>query len=128
MTPFPASGALLAPATELLTVYFPKEYTPEQQEAFSVNYAKLCQVMGDNAGDALVTASGGWCVEDEVKNPVSGEVMGKAFFGAIGWKSLQAHEDFRETSTFKENIHLLRGTEGLKGVHVEHYIGVEGKK
>jgi hypothetical protein len=128
MTPNPPSKALgssSSPATELLTAYFPTGYTSAQQDAFSANFAKLASIMEMEGQGAYLTASGGWCVEDEVVNPANAEVKGKAFFGAIGWKSVQAHLDFRSTEAFQKNIHLLRGAEGLLGVHVEHYVGTE---
>lgn len=128
MSPHPPSAALAqtsSPATELLTVYFPKDYSTAQMEKFSADFETLRKAMVEGGKDAFVTAAGGWCVEDEVANPANPEMKGKAFFGAIGWKSVQHHLDFRSTSTFQDNIHLLRGAEGLLGVHVEHYLGTE---
>ena len=37
-------------------------------------------------------------------------VKGKAAVLLIGWQSREAHMAFRETQSFKDNIHLLRST------------------
>jgi heme-degrading monooxygenase HmoA len=128
LTPHPPSAALSeksSPATELLTVYFPKDYSSAQQEKFAADFKQLEQAIKENGKDHYVASAGGWCVEEEVVNPANKEIKGKAFFAAIGWRSVQHHLDFRNTSAFKENIHLLRGAEGLLGLHVEHYHGKE---
>jgi hypothetical protein len=128
MNPHPPSAALAetsSPATELLTAYFPKDYSTAQMDKFSADFETLAKNIEAGGEGYFVTGTGGWCVEDEITNPANAEMKGKAFFAAIGWKSVQRHLDFRSTDTFKDNIHLLRGADGLLGVHVEHYHGIE---
>lgn len=128
LTPHPPSKALSqssSPATELLTVYFPAHYSSHQMSKFQSDMAQLVGAIESNGGDSFTGFAGGWCVEDEVKSPANQEHKGKAYFAAIGWKSVKAHLDFRETEHFKKNIHLLRGADGLLGLHVQHYHGIE---
>lgn len=43
-------------------------------------------------------------------------MKGKAVVLVIGWESKEAHLAFRETDTFKENIHFLR--QGMGGAEM----------
>jgi heme-degrading monooxygenase HmoA len=45
-----------------------------------------------------------------------GAGMGKAVVLCIGWESKERHMAFRETESFKENIHFLR--EGVTGAEL----------
>jgi len=131
MTPHPPSAALsdtTSPATELLTAFFPKDYSQAQMDKFESDIKKLVQAIEENGADSYTASAGGWCVEDEVTSPANAEHKGKAYFAALGWKSVQHHLDFRNTATFKDNIHLLRGADGLLGLHVQHYHGTEVQK
>jgi len=131
MTPHPPSAALsetTSPATELLTVFFPSDYSEAQKAKFDADFRKLCDAIEAGGKGSYVTGAGGWVVEDEITSLADASIKGKAFFAAIGWTSVQHHLDFRSTSVFQDNVHLLRGADGLLGLHVQHYHGKEVKK
>jgi hypothetical protein len=111
-----------------LTVFFRAHYSSHQMAKFQSDMAQLAGAIETHAGDYLTGHSGGWVEEGEVASPANAEHKGKAYFAAIGWKSVQAHLDFRETEHFKKNVHVLRGADGLLGLHVQHYHGVEVQK
>jgi hypothetical protein len=88
MTPHPPSAALSetnSPATELLTVYFPADYSSAQMAKFDADVKKLISACEGDAKGSYVAFAGGWCVEEEVVNPANAEVKGRAYFAAIGW-------------------------------------------
>jgi hypothetical protein len=88
MTPHPPSSALseiTSPATELLTVYFPADYSAAQMAKFEADIKKLSTTLQSGGKGSYVAFAGGWCVEEEVVNPANAEVKGRAYFGAIGW-------------------------------------------
>ena len=58
----------------------------------------------------------GWAVE---RIEFKGEQC-RALVILIGWKSLEAHQEFRSSESFAKSITLLRGTAGLQGVSVVH--------
>jgi hypothetical protein len=60
----------------------------------------------------------GWA-EEEVDHPDSGE-KSRLYNACIAWKSVQAHVAYRNSQTFKDNIHLLRGAKDLRGAKVWH--------
>lgn len=127
-TPHPPSATLSetsSPATELLFMFFPLDYSKAQMEKVEADFHQLGKAIEVKGKEYYVAHAAGWCVEDEVVNPANPEMKAKAFFAGIGWKSVQHHLDFRSTDAFKENIHLLRGAEGLLGLHVQHYHGKE---
>lgn len=55
-------------------------------------------------------------VEEIEKEGGTGAGMGSAVVLCIGWESRERHMAFRETESFKQNIHLLR--EGVKGAEM----------
>ena len=114
-----------SPATEILVMYFPLDYTQADKDKFDGDIRKLYKAVEDASKDYTASA-GGWIIE-ELPIPDSDE-KGLAYAGFIGWSSVQAHLDFRSTQEFKDNIHLLRGAKNLKKVHVVHYHGQEGKR
>lgn len=91
---------------------------------------QLISVMTTSA-DGYKGYAGGWVIE-EVPNPKSdggkNKDKVKAFAGAIGWQSVEAHLKFREHQAFKDNIHLLRGAKDLVGMDVFHvkFLEVQG--
>lgn len=114
-TPHPPTAALgtTSPVTEVLTCYFEKE-----DDGFDSKVDQLFKVLSEKA-EGFKAASGGWVVEDvEYKGK-----KGKAYVGVLGWESVEAHTKFRETQTFKDNIHLLR--EDPLGMEVHHTVFVE---
>ena len=125
MTPHPATEALsdrVSPATEILTVYFPQDYSQSDQDKFLEDIKKLVKAVEDNA-DTYTGSAGGWVVED-VPIPDTSE-KGKAYVALIGWKSMEDHMAFRNTQAFKGNIHWLLDAKDMKHRTVVHYSGTE---
>ena len=118
-------GRSTSPATEILLLYFPTDYSKADQDKFESDTKKLLGIVEKNS-DKYTASAGGWVVE-ELAIPGT-EEKAKAWAGFIGWKSVQDHLDFRFTEVFKENIHLLRGAKDLKKLAVVHYHGNEVQK
>ena len=120
LTPHPPSAALshtTSPVTGILTFVL-----PSQDESFEKNVNKFLDIVKEKA-EGFKAAAQGWIIEDvEHENLGSGK-KGKAFVGMIGWESLDAHMKFRETSDFKDNVHLSR--KGTVEVEVHHTAFVE---
>ncbi len=125
LTPHPPSQVLSdvnTPACETLVMYFPSDYSQADQDKFEESIKKLVKVVEDNA-ETYTGSAGGWVVEEL---PIPGtEEKGKAYAAFIGWTSVQAHMDFRETQAFKDNAHHLRGAKDLKKLTVIHTSGTE---
>ena len=125
LTPHPASQVLSdlnTPAVEVLVIYFPSDYSKADQDTFVEGLKKLTKAVEDNAG-TYTGSAGGWIKE---KLPIPGtSEEGMAYAAFIGWKSVQAHLDFRGTQPFKDNIHHLRGAKDLKHLTVVHTSGTE---
>ena len=116
LTPHPATAALgtASPVTEVLTAYFEKE-----DNDFAAKATQLTKAISENA-DGFKGAAGGWVIEDV---EYEGK-KGKAYVAMIGWESVEAHMAFRETTAFKENIHLIReGPLGMELHHTEFVVG-----
>ena len=125
LTPHPPSAVLsdvTTPATETLVIYFPSDYSSSDQDKFEEGIKKLIKAVEDNA-DTYTGSAGGWIAE-ELPIPNTSD-KGKAYAAFIGWTSVQAHMDFRETQAFKDNIHHLRGAKDLKHLTVVHTSGTE---
>lgn len=123
LTPHPATAALSninAPATEILTVYFPKSYSQSDQDKFEKDVQSLISVIEKNAPEVYKGSAGGWIVEDVDNEKAGGKSSAKAYFAAVGWQSVEAHHKFREHQVFKDNIHLLRGAKDLQDLTVAH--------
>jgi len=116
-TPHPPSDAVsrtTSPATEVLTCYF-----TAKDESFEGNANKLLDVIKEKA-KGFKAASVGWVIEDVEHESIGKGKKGKAFVAVIGWESVEAHMNFRETQDFKDKIHLLR--EGPVGMEVHHTV------
>ncbi|KAI1614009.1 hypothetical protein EDD36DRAFT_417858 [Exophiala viscosa] len=104
--------------TEFLTVYFPQDYSSDDQKAFDQNVQKFLDVTKGSA-EGFKDARAGWIVED-LDDPNSSEKR-KAWTALVGWDKVESHLNYRNTSAFQDNVHLLRGAKDLKGlvnVHV----------
>ncbi|EXJ78459.1 hypothetical protein A1O1_08859 [Capronia coronata CBS 617.96] len=113
-------------ATEFITVYFPPDYSAEDEKTFrEVNMKNLLAAVAENAKGFKDSASG-WVVE-ELDLP-DGSGKAKVFVALAGWESVQAHLNFRETQSFKDNIHWLRGAKDLKTLAVFHVPAQEAHK
>jgi hypothetical protein len=108
--------------TEFIQIYFPADYSPEDQKVFHENMKKFGGIVEDNWKECRGTA-GGWVVE-ELEDPKSGS-KAKVYVELIGWVSVDSHMRYRETQAFKDSIHLLRGAKDLKNLAVVH---VEAKE
>ncbi|KAI1033148.1 hypothetical protein LB505_010583 [Fusarium chuoi] len=115
LTPFPPEDVLnkdCSPVTEVLLAFFPPDYDVASR-------ATATRRLEEFTGVALKTSrdwrgiSYGWSVENDV--PIRGEEgkTGSMLAAFIGWPSVEAHQKFRETDDFKENIGLLREIPGL---------------
>ena len=62
--------------------------------------------------------AGGW-VAEELEDPKSSE-KAKVYICLIGWESVDSHMKYRETQSFKDNIHMLRGAKDLKNTVMVH--------
>lgn len=110
--PHPPTAALgtISPVTEVLTFYFEKE-----NDGFDSKLRQFIKVISENA-EGFKAASGGWVIEDvEYKGK-----KGKAYVAILGWESVKAHMNFRETQAFKENINIVRADPlGMEVHHTE---------
>lgn len=127
-SPHPADSALsdhVSPATEILTVYFPADYSESDSSKFVSDIKQLISVIEQNANTYKASA-GGW-VEEQLTIPGTSE-KAKVYAALIGWTSMEDHLAFRETQAFKDNIHLLRKAKDLKHITVVHYSGTQVNK
>ncbi|KAG8170225.1 hypothetical protein KVR01_000970 [Diaporthe batatas] len=119
LTPYPHT-ALRAPVTEVLLIWFPSDLAPEVKDAATKRlqqFADAC--LGSNGGIHAINI--GWGVENDfpVRDGEEGQ-KGSLLTAMIGWLSIATHIQFRETDTFKDNIHLLRGIEGFVKMTMFH--------
>ncbi|KIX09467.1 uncharacterized protein Z518_00547 [Rhinocladiella mackenziei CBS 650.93] len=118
--PHPPNKALVGTepmATEIITAYFPLDYSPEDQKTFDDGMKTFASVF-EGSANGFIGAFGGWVVE-ELDIPNTSE-KGKVYVALIGWTSVEAHMKCRETQTFKDNVHYLRGAKDLKAINVFH--------
>ncbi|KAF2088561.1 hypothetical protein K490DRAFT_39840 [Saccharata proteae CBS 121410] len=113
----------IAPATEVLTMFFPASLSTADQESVTENMKKLGSAIEDSKPEGFRGISGGWVVEELDNEKVGGKA--KAFMAVIGWASIDAHMQFRETDEFKSNIYLVRDAPHLKDMKMVH---VESKE
>jgi hypothetical protein len=113
-----------SPATELLSVFFPAEYTAVQQDKYKEGIQQLIKSIEGKAKGARAAAIG-WAIEDNLPNLQKPELKGRIFFLFIGWDSVEDHLEFRGTDIFKENIHYVRQVEGMQGLLNMHFHGKE---
>lgn len=110
--PFP-TGPGSAPVVECLTLYFDPSHSTSD---YDKNFASFKEGIKDYAD--LQGVIGGWVVEELEHEKVEGG-KAKGFAAFLGWPSIEAHQKFRESETFKNNIGPFRdGWKGAKMVHV----------
>ncbi|KAK4944480.1 hypothetical protein LTR10_016154 [Elasticomyces elasticus] len=112
-------------ATEFLTVYFPQDYSADDQKAFDQNVYKFLDVCKGSA-ESLKAGYGGWIVED-LDDPNTSEKR-KAWTAVVGWDKVESHLNFRNTPAFQDNVHLLKGAKDLKGLVNVHVAVKEWKQ
>ncbi|KAK7946316.1 uncharacterized protein PG986_010637 [Apiospora aurea] len=118
----PAKGVLdVAPAVEVLHLNFPADYGAEKQGVVLKKFGEFFAISEKAAGaqgmDLLVGSPAvGWAVEErEFK-----EEKARVLVVMIGWKSVEAHMQYRDTDAFRESIGMIRGLEAMKGISVYH--------
>jgi heme-degrading monooxygenase HmoA len=104
-------AAVAAPVTEVATFVF-EGAIPDGYASGLEAFRSAAETQAASSG--YKGASFGF-VKEEVE--VDG-VKGPAAVLAIGWESIDAHLAFRETQTFKDNIHHLRT--GVKASSIHH--------
>ncbi len=101
--PFPPLVLAMAPVIEIATFFHTEDF-------FLSNVDKFMTATSPHMEGYLGHAAGPVIEEIEKEG---GAGKGKAVVLCIGWESKERHMAFRETETFKRNIHFLR--EGMKG-------------
>lgn len=118
--PHPPTSALVGSTpqvTEFITAYFPKDYSAEDRKTFHEGMREFGHVVSKTA-EGYQASLGGF-IEEEIIDPKTSEPC-LGYVALIGWESVQAHLNYRETQAFKDNIHYLRGAKDLKNVAVFH--------
>ncbi|EXJ66106.1 uncharacterized protein A1O5_10721 [Cladophialophora psammophila CBS 110553] len=121
--PFPPTAAF-SEVTEFITIYFPANYSAEDQKTFHENMKKFGSIV-QRDWEGCRGAAGGW-VAEELEDPKTSE-KAKVYVELIGWESVDSHMKFRETQSFRDNLHLLRGAKDLKNVVMVHVAAKEFK-
>lgn len=108
--PAAATSSSRSPVTECLTLYHP---TNPSVSAFEEKWQNFHST-AEKYAEGYRSSSAGWIAEElEYKGE---KAAGFAIF--IGWDSVDAHINYRETAHFKETIAPIR--EGLKGIEAHH--------
>lgn len=110
--------ALHAPVTEVMLAYFPATITQPTKDANTSRFREFSEKALESAAQGV---SYGWGVENDfpVRDSEEGQ-KGSLFMALIGWSSVQAHMELRETQAFKENVGLARGMEELVKMGMFH--------
>jgi hypothetical protein len=119
-----ARDVFTSPAAELLTVFFPAEYTVAQQENFEAGMHQFLKNIEGKAEGARAAAAG-WGMESDIANLKILGLKGRAFFLFIGWDRVEDHLQFRGTDAYKDNIHFIRDAEDLRDFLNMHFHGKE---
>jgi hypothetical protein len=115
--PHPPNILASAPVTEVMTSYFPIDYSAEDQKQYDTGtraFLGACQMI---AGGPL-SSSAGW-VEEMLES--EGGEMAKAYVALLGWESVEHHMAFRETQAFKEltgKMNRPKGLQKMGSVHI----------
>jgi len=104
------SKTFSAPVTEMAIFYF--EGGPPSDYLEGVD--KLQKIFDEDKPEGYLGASAGITYEELEKDGVKG----KAAVVMIGWQSVDVHMAFRNTQSFKDNIHLLRAS--AKKIEMNH--------
>ncbi|KZL82456.1 hypothetical protein CI238_03135 [Colletotrichum incanum] len=118
-TPWPPTILAEAPVVEVLTLFFPAGLSEEAKASLSAQLDEFKTKALDTSPD-FKGISHGWSVEDDL--PVTDEPgkTGNVLAAFIGWPSVDAHQRFRETEAFKNNIGILRGMKDIVKLAVFH--------
>jgi len=119
-TPNPPIAALsgsTSPTTEIVTNWFPTSYSQEDQSKFVKNVNSFVFVLEKQAKNYRASA-GGW-VDEDIDIPGTDE-KGKVYVLLVGWTSVEAHMEFRDTQAFKDSIHYILASKDLKKIEAVH--------
>lgn len=127
-----------APVTEVATFYFDPSATTTTPEANVLKFRDVVNAAGKEI-DGFWGAAAGVSYESDVKSLSTEGVSGTAVVLVLGWESVEKHMAFRyvcffflspnppdtdeifasrETSIFKDNVHLF--ADGVKELEVHH--------
>lgn len=98
--------------TEVLLVWLPSDISQEAYDAAAKQLQQFADVLAEEPVIQAVNVGRGIENDFPVRDGEEGQ-KGSLLNLMIGWPSIDAHMQFRETDTFKNNIHLLRGMEGV---------------
>lgn len=114
--PYPPSVLVEAPVTEVMTIYFPADYSLEDQKTYDSGMRKFFEACHAHTDDSLST-TGGWV--KELQETEGGESL-KAYVALFGWESVDHHLAFRESSHFKELMDTMGVPKDMKKIDVVH--------
>lgn len=113
--------AHLAPVTEVLLASFRADVSEDGRRAATARVDEFLDKAGGGC-PGLLSTNHGWLVENDV--PVRGvgppRQEGSLLMVLWGWESIDAHMRFRKMETFRSNIALLTGMEGLIKLSMTH--------
>ncbi|WYZ35826.1 hypothetical protein EsH8_X_000473 [Colletotrichum jinshuiense] len=117
--PWPPTILEEAPVVEVLTLFFPADLDDAAKEALAAQLGEFKTKALDTSPD-FRGISYGWSVENDV--PITDEPgkTGNLLAAFIGWPSVEAHVEFRDTQPFKDNIGLLRNMKDIVKSGVFH--------
>lgn len=113
-------AALKSPVTEIMLAYFASDISTEAKAAATERFAQFAEKGLQKCRD-VQAVDFGWGLENDF--PVRGGEEGQngsMLTALIGWPSIDAHMNFRETDAFKETVGLLRGMEGVVKLAMFH--------
>ena len=121
---FPTHPAVLhnergkSAVVELVKLFFPAgdAYTSNQMASVAKNVRDFIDLMPGHAAGYSGEAAGGWAIHEV---DFKGEKT-RVFVIAIGWETVQAHLDYRETDHFKANVTMLTTLDNMKGTELAH--------
>ena len=103
--PHPPSSVVGAPMTEIIAHYFASDIPESDKSAFVLDLMKFKDILEENA-KGYKGHAGGWVLEELEHKDVEGKA--KVWLSIVGWESVEAHMTFRESESFKDNVHLIR--------------------
>ncbi|KAI5202802.1 hypothetical protein E4T39_04483 [Aureobasidium subglaciale] len=102
------ASALMAPVTELATLYLPTETSSFHSDLGA--FAKI--LIGYSEGFSY-----SFSIEDVEHKSLGAGVKGKACQLAIGWSSISAHLAFKHTDAFRKGLEYLKDARGSEIHH-----------
>lgn len=106
--------------TEVLLIWLPSDISKEAKDEATQQLQQFADVCLKEH-PVIHAINVGWGVENDfpVRDGEEGQ-KGSLLNAMIGWPSIDAHMQFRETDTFKNNIHLLREIKGVVKMTMFH--------